>query len=126
VGEVLSTAAADPFDTGLGPLGSAPAAPAGCDFAVREGTDGALWYADPTGGTSWQCAVRIGMGPLDGQPSATAWGNAAGAALGAFWEGIDCNLWEARPARRPGRVREPAEQVRITIRAAAVPAEQLL
>jgi hypothetical protein len=87
-----------PTRTGIGPLGSAPAAtigPSGSDYVFWQGTDSALWEASTTS-SGWSAPTRVGMGPLGSQPTATSWGNSSGAiTIEVFWQGTDGNLWHA-------------------------------
>lgn len=86
-----------PFNTGIGPLGSAPAVslgPGGKEYVFWAGADHALWYATSSNGTSWQGTTRVGLGPLGGQPAATAWGTSSGIEVDVFWQGTDGQLWE--------------------------------
>jgi len=87
-----------PSEIGMGPLGSPPTAAeqetsAGAQIQVYwEGTNGALWEADTSGGTTWSGPTSHGMGPLGSAPAMASlgYGNED-----VFWGGTYGRLWQA-------------------------------
>jgi hypothetical protein len=87
-----------PSDLGMGTLGSPPSATeqstsAGTQIQVYwEGTNGALWEADTSGGSKWSGPTSLGMGPLGSAPAVASlsYGNEA-----VFWGGTYGRLWQA-------------------------------
>jgi hypothetical protein len=87
-----------PSEIGMGPLGSPPTATeqetsAGAQIQVYwDGTNGALWEADTSGGSTWSGPTSHGMGPLGSAPAVASlgYGNE-----NVFWGGTYGRLWQA-------------------------------